>query len=607
MSRITSFAQIKKMRDAGEISNVEWLLIENCKAGRPTTLNGDRPEKPSPKVSVQAELLRYLILGGCDVCRVDELGVQLKGAYIKEKLDLSMCETRGVILLSECVLDEVFEAVQATMVQLNLRGSLLRSGANLTGATVSGGIYLTSSVNRPAFECHNGLKLIGANINGQFAASGGQFLNETGVALHGQSCVVNGPVFLTESFLAKGEVNFEGAKVGNLWIKNAHISSAQVQMDRSGWGLNAQSLEVSGNILIGSETQVIGGIRLSGADISGKLEIVDCRLEGLSRPNEQTDRAAFEAGRVKAQSIHWKVDSAKGNVSFSGAICDTLNDKLDSWELKTWTRAATYNLDGFVYEHLARVGQMKKRMEWADKSVARDGEFSPQPLSHLAKVLRDMGHEAQARVALVAKERRGAQERRRLLKPDSEAFNGGEGGLPFHWLVRTVLWCWDKVVDITVGYGYFPQRSVVILALLLSVATFVFHRAYESGYFAPNSGVILMSHDWRSVAELPRCVDEKSDEEAEVCVTNPAEVWSRKGAAGQDYETFNRFAYAADIVIPIINLGQEGAWAPSTTRGVEGQTDWGFIAWWARWVLSLCGWLVTALGAAAITGIIRRD
>ncbi|WP_299554191.1 hypothetical protein [uncultured Tateyamaria sp.] len=73
-------------------------------------------------------------------------------------------------------------------------------------------------------------------------------------------------------------------------------------------------------------------------------------------------------------------------------------------------------------------------------------------------------------------------------------------------------------------------------------------------------------------------------------------------APGRDWETFNRYAYGFDVVIPIIDFGQTDAWAPSTNRGL-----WGWHLWWGRWVLSVMGWIVTALGAAAITGIIRRE
>ena len=69
-----------------------------------------------------------------------------------------------------------------------------------------------------------------------------------------------------------------------------------------------------------------------------------------------------------------------------------------------------------------------------------------------------------------------------------------------------------------------------------------------------------------------------------------------------DWDSFNALGYAADLVIPILDLGQESAWAPSKDRGA-----WGFHLWWGRWVFAAMGWIITALGAAAVTGIIQRD
>ena len=83
---------------------------------------------------------------------------------------------------------------------------------------------------------------------------------------------------------------------------------------------------------------------------------------------------------------------------------------------------------------------------------------------------------------------------------------------------------------------------------------------------------------------------------------NPAAHWSAPGAAGQDYETFQPFAYAADLVIPLVSLGQEVAWAPSTSRSPLGR-----IGWWLRWIAIGLGWVITALGAAAVTGAVRQD
>ncbi len=63
-----------------------------------------------------------------------------------------------------------------------------------------------------------------------------------------------------------------------------------------------------------------------------------------------------------------------------------------------------------------------------------------------------------------------------------------------------------------------------------------------------------MSQSWQTLATDPT-------------IANPAKVWSDKFmlapdgtptlTAGRDYETFNAVAYAVDLVIPIVSLGQE--------------------------------------------------
>ena len=85
------------------------------------------------------------------------------------------------------------------------------------------------------------------------------------------------------------------------------------------------------------------------------------------------------------------------------------------------------------------------------------------------------------------------------------------------------------------------------------------------------------------------------------CLKNPAAAWSSFGQDGLDWDTFNPFGYGLDLVVPILTLGQTDAWAPSKDRGPMGK-----LLWWGRWVLISFGWIVSALGAAAITGIIQR-
>jgi hypothetical protein len=127
----------------------------------------------------------------------------------------------------------------------------------------------------------------------------------------------------------------------------------------------------------------------------------------------------------------------------------------------------------------------------------------------------------------------------------------------------------------------------------LIAATNLAHLAWQEGSFAPNSDVILTSPHWTQIAG-PDCPDG--------CADNPAAAWSAKNAPGMDWDSFNALAYAADLVVPLIDLGQTRAWAPSKDRG-----PLGWLMWWRRWVFIIAGWVVASLGLAAVTGFVQKN
>ena len=86
-----------------------------------------------------------------------------------------------------------------------------------------------------------------------------------------------------------------------------------------------------------------------------------------------------------------------------------------------------------------------------------------------------------------------------------------------------------------------------------------------------------------------------------VSPTAPGPVWAATAPSGAHYETFYAGFYAADVFIPLINFGQEAAWT-ATTQNVAG-----WFAFLATFALKGFGWFITALGAAAVGGIIRRE
>jgi hypothetical protein len=129
------------------------------------------------------------------------------------------------------------------------------------------------------------------------------------------------------------------------------------------------------------------------------------------------------------------------------------------------------------------------------------------------------------------------------------------------------------------------------------VATLLAALAWSEGSMAPNNDLVAGSEGWQAMLARD-CLPDR----VPGCLENPAAEWSGAAGPGVDWEGFHPLAYGVDVVIPVLELGQTRSWAPSRDRG-----PWGHRLWWARWVLMTLGWVVTALGAAAATGIIQRS
>lgn len=568
MAIITCWQDIED-RGRDWLTPAEKKLIAACRAGKPCVL-GDGTLPPAgtddPERRVRAEVLRYLILGGCDRCKVQGWGVRVTGAYVKGQLDLSFQTAAGATGLHVCRIEQEIVALQSRLEALNLSQSHL-PGLNAQGAKVTGAVFLRG------VSATGEVSLSGASIGGQLACAGARFTGtESEKALNAQGATVTGDVFL-RGVTSTGEVSFSGASIGG----QLSCVGSDFTGREGGNALNAQSTQVIGAVFLRGITAT-GAVRLSGASIGGQLDCEGARFTG-PRGN------ALNAQRLRVtQGLIWRrVTVEAGSVDLSAAHIGDLFD-----DPNCWPDRGRLILDGFTYDRIsAAPTDADTRLKWLSKGDTWNGTFFPQPYTQLAKVLHEMGHDRDARKVLARREQKVQADMRRRLRVELDG--SWQAGVRSIWLdlLRPLLWLWDLLLRWVVGYGHHPFRSLLWLLGLWAVAVWLAHLAWTTGDFAPNSGPVQMSDRWQALA---------------VSVENPAQVWSSAADAGRDWETFNRYGWAADLVIPIIDLGQTAAWAPSTARG-----DWGRRLWRYGFLLQMAGWIVTALGAAAITGIIRRD
>jgi hypothetical protein len=294
---------------------------------------------------------------------------------------------------------------------------------------------------------------------------------------------------------------------------------------------------------------------------------------------------------INPESLEAKDHPIKGEVHLVDAHFDTLADDMESWPPE-------FNLIGLTYDRISMVrNSVRARLLWLANGSFGDGIFHPQPYTQLAKVLFAMGHGREAKEILIERERRlNAVALQNLrVKPN------GEHHLVFEnpWIDAQVLvkFTLFKIIGLLAGHGYAPIRALWAMVGLIALTACLAFQTWSTGAFAPNSDVILTSPAWE-VAMQHDCLPAAFAN----CDPNPAQTWSNDPDRGMDWASFQPLAYATDLAIPVVDLGQTSAWAPSKDRG-----PWGYLMWWSSWVIEGLGWLFTVLGGAAITGLIQRS
>lgn len=463
---------------------------------------------------------------------------------------------------------------------LNEKGIRVR-GAWISGVLDLQGCDCPQDISLSHCRVAEPLNLVNASLRGVHIS------NSYMAGMSADNASFTGSIYLRSGTMVKGEISLAGARIsGDLQICDTHIETKGQD------AVFAPSLRVDGSVFLGnypysepdtsltangtlffSSAQVAHDVFVSMTAISLKDEVA---VGGVFGATEEHGRdIALSLARARVGGILYFQDNqiSRGIVNLSGATVARLKDEPIG-------PGASYpiRLDGFRYTDFSRHADtsVKARLEWLERRP-KDMSFVAQPYEHLAQVLSGLGHRNDARSVLMHKEKHLRAENRRLLRK--------ENGLGIRYILSSIF---DPFLRVCIGYGYRPARAVVLAVILIASLGLFFQHTWNAGDMTPNAAPILTSGPWILATQ--------SHPE------NPGQFWSSKGEAGQDWETFNGFAYAADLMIPIVSLGQETAWAPSTSR-----SPWGQAGWWLRWFAKGIGWIITALGAAAVTGVIRQD
>lgn len=559
------------------LTTAETELIEACRMGRVATFGDKPPETATDGNTIHADLLRFLILGGDDETPVHEQGVQVQGAWIAGEVDLSNAEIEANIRCWACHFTGDLIARHARLHGLNLDDSQLQS---LVGA----GLVTNGSVFLRKIQTNNAVRLQGAHIGGNLECDGSKFLFSRGDALNCGRMVVEGSVFLRKSKF-KGAVWLLGAKIGgNLECDDSDFLKVSEE------AFHCDSISVTGSVFF-RKSKFAGAVLLVRAQIGGNFECDSGKFLYMG------GRALVCQGmNVKGGFLLRGGTKISGALSLSSAQVGDLIDEPDCWPAY-----GKLILDGFRYDRFGgATPTTDRRGDWLMRQIPEHlgRSFRPQPWRQAIKVLREMGHDGEARaLAIRFNDLRYRQIRLGPLRQMA------------HWLHGRLF-----------GYGLRPVYALTVhVGIALAFGLF-YHFAATQGVFAPSNPLVFQNPDYAHCS--PDYDPARSGSE-----TAKIGNWYWCPAVPAEYTTFQPYWYSLDVILPVIDLQQEKDWGPMIdTPEAHRSRHWAnnlfrnwhnladfetnglrFLTRLMIWIESLYGWVAGVVFVSMLTGIGRKD
>ena len=595
-------------------------------------------------VRVRASFLRFLALGGDESAPVHEKGVSIVGAYIEGDLDLAGCETIWPLLLNNCWLNGKVILRHARIQTMNLDGSRVdgidavraRIGSsvylqygflaerevtflgsdiggnlectkgtfaklNCTNARIAGDLFLTRG-----FKAEGEVSFAGSDIGGDLICTKGTFTK-----LNCSNARIVGDVGLTGGFKAEGKVSFHSAHIGNNLTCEGGTFLNYTEHGH-GDALICDGAKIMGTVWLTNGFNAKGKVRFIGGHIGRSFYCSGGSFNNAARqfrnsksrnPSAKSSAIALDLSGVtiKTELVlaagtdepYNKNVNIIGSVALGGARVRNFWDHPDSWPPQIIEGpngeklTCEIELDGFYYEGFSGRAptDAKTRKKWLTRQPIEDRHgdgFKPQPFEQLTRVMRNVGHESDAREIAIFKQKCRVSVRRHRAR----------------WFLKPMVRPLWFLFGFAVGYGYKPQRLIFgLFAIWLGAALFYQFAAAEK-IFAPTDAVVFLD------SRFKHCRPPQGN------WTKCAEIQKEQF---QEYSTFNPLMFSLDVILPVVDLHQENDWQPmkggivlripavGTVELPDGFTR-GLM-----WLEIIIGWAGSLLLIALITGIVKKD
>lgn len=576
--------------------------------------------------------------------------VRLTGARIGLNFDCSdglFQAKNGDALLADGVEvkgDATFSGSFKATGEVRLLGALIEGDLNCSGgqfdvkdgdalsvhrATVKGDVFLSNG-----FKSTGAVQLVGAHIGGNLSCRGGLFIVKDDQALSADRSNIKGTVTLSDGFRATGEVRFLGAHIGS--DLNCRGGIFEVT---EGEALIADSADIKGTVVLGHGFRATGEVRLLGAQIGGDLNCTRGAYEVKDGKALSIDRAkvkghvslcnGFKAtGQVRLLGtlIGGNLDCSGGQFDAPIGIALSLDHAIvrGAWhlhntpnfvrvdashsdvavlvdDLTAWAPGSVLN--GFRYTAFGGTAPTKgsDRLKWLSSQpqahlggTEGGAAFCPQPWRQLQRVLREMGHAEDAKQVGIAYEDHRRKIGRLGQSPqDTPAWRA--------FLKRKMARGSHYIFGKLVGYGYRPTLLVTwMIAVWLFFGTAYWLLALPPlSAMAPSDPLVFQN------ATYAACLPDQAGKPGNWYLCSPL-----RG----EYATFSPYAFSLDVMLPVVDLGQEKTWGAFVPTPKENPLNelffhwhWGHVARLLTWLETLFGWLSSLLLVATVSGVARRN
>ncbi len=535
----------------------------------------------------------------------------------EERLLIAVAKGDPCQIGAECPL----HPTQTNTIRAEFVRFLLLGGDNNTPVHESGvmvlGAYIDGSIDLHNAETVAAFSLIDCNIDGDIVGLDAKLKSIclTGTRIYGVVCDranISGSVFLDGRFAAKEPVRFQGASLsGSLYCTGGSFHNKAAANECDAASEDALSLEGA---------RVNGSLVFGGSTCSEKMTVEGC-------------------------------------LNLQNATVTSFVDVPSSWPRESHVVSNTIKLDGFVYGRFLGTTPLDTatRVKWLKRQPKAHlyEDFRPQPFEQLEKVLRVMGHKAEARDICFLKDRYYIRSRyiNFCKKPEAKSKAVLQPLAYFWW--RLVLRGLLEVVSVTFRNLHLMTAVVVLLVV---GSGFVYQSAAEQGLFAPTDPDILFDPVLRSSC-VPNCAEiekncakpsaaapklEQSDANTTLVARsmwighNRISFWpsligfshsAPPAACGgtckanwtgsacnlkrllPEYPSFSPFVYALDVVLPPgMNLRQASSWriinAPFHILGLA--TSGAFLQSFV-WLKTLVFWFWAVSAVWVLGSILKRD